>query len=232
MQHALLEARDLSRVYPGGVPVVAVDHLDFAIAQGDFMAIVGQSGSGKSTLMNLLGLLDTPTGGSLRYLGEETAHWNSKKRSAFRNQAIGFVFQAHLLLPEFTALENVLIPRRIAGERSDAKDTAEATELLSRIGLSDRLHFKPANLSGGQRQRVAIARALMNRPRIVFADEPTGALDHQTSDAVYELLRELHQSHGTTFVIVTHERELAARCDRVMTLMDGKITSDTRGISP
>lgn len=178
--------------------------------QGEFLSIIGPSGSGKSTLMNALGLLDAPSSGELLYHGEDAARWSEKRRAQFRNREIGFVFQAHMLLPEFTALENAVMPLRIAGA-CDARAMEWARSLLGRIGLGDRLHHRPSELSGGQNQRVAIARALMNRPRIVFADEPTGALDFQTSQDVYRLLREINREDRVAFVIVTHEQALSEK---------------------
>jgi lipoprotein-releasing system ATP-binding protein len=221
----LLQAERLTKVYGDIQPVYALKEVNLTITQGEFVSIIGPSGSGKSTLMNVLGLLDTPTSGSLKYLGQETAQWDENQKSLFRNREMGFIFQAHMLLPEFTALENVLIPLRI-GNNLNAKTIAHAQTLLSRIGLADRMAHKPGQLSGGQNQRVAIARALVNSPKIVFADEPTGALDSQTSLAVYELMREIHQDERVTFVIVTHEQALSQKTDRIISLLDGEIQRD------
>lgn len=227
----LLQTKDLSRIYGDVQPVYALRDINLTIRQGEFLAIIGPSGSGKSTLMNVLGLLDQPTSGSLQYMGEETSRWNEGRRSTFRNREMGFIFQAHMLLPEFTALENVLMPLRI-GNRFNEQTIAHAKELLSRIGLGERMDHKPGQLSGGQNQRVAIARALVNKPKIVFADEPTGALDSQTSLAVYELMREIHQHEQVTFVIVTHERAFADKTDRIISLLDGRIQSDQQQVRP
>lgn len=226
-QELLLETDQLTKVYPGIEPVYAVRDINLKIMQGEFISIIGPSGSGKSTLMNLLGLLDRPTEGSLRYIGQETLTWKEHEKSHFRNKEIGFIFQAHLLLPEFTALENLMIPARIGGTYNK-KILERGKELLSRIGLEERMNFLPTSLSGGQNQRVAIARALINNPRIVFADEPTGALDHKTGMAVYDLMREIHLEDQVTFIIVTHERTLAERSDRVISILDGAIQSDDR----
>lgn len=226
-ENPLLKTENLTKVYPGVQPVYAVRDITLSIQEGEFISIVGPSGSGKSTLMNLLGLLDRPTSGQVLYYGENTALWTEGQKSVFRNTTIGFIFQAHMLLPEFTALENVLMPARI-GQSADVIAVQRATRLLEQIGLGDRLNFRPSELSGGQSQRVAIARALVNNPRIVFADEPTGALDSQTGLAVYELMREINREDKVTFVIVTHEQLFADRTDRVVHLLDGQVKLDER----
>lgn len=225
----LLQTENLTKVYGDVQPVYALKGIKLTIQQGEFLSIIGPSGSGKSTLMNVLGLLDKPSGGSLKYLGEEAGQWSEGRKSRFRNQEMGFIFQAHMLLPEFTALENVLMPLRI-GKGLNDKTIAKAKELLNRIGLGERMHHRPGQLSGGQNQRVAIARALVNTPKIVFADEPTGALDSQTSVAVYELLREIHQDEQVTFVIVTHEQALSQKTDRIISILDGTIQEDRSNI--
>ncbi|MEB3244470.1 MAG: ABC transporter ATP-binding protein [Vampirovibrionales bacterium] len=224
-EQLLFQAEGLQKVYGQIEPVYALKEVSFSIQQGEFLSIIGPSGSGKSTLMNMMGLLDTPTRGIMRYFGEDTVHWSERQRSRFRNRQMGFIFQAHMLMPEFTALENVLMPLHI-GKTYTPAARAHAKTLLERIGLGDRMHHKPFELSGGQNQRVAIARALVNKPKIVFADEPTGALDSQTSLAVYELMREIHQSDRVTFVIVTHEQALSEKTDRIISLLDGQIVSD------
>lgn len=226
----LLETSNLTKIYGDVQPVYALRGINLQVRQGEFLSIIGPSGSGKSTLMNVLGLLDKPTGGSLKYLGQETAQWDEGKKSNFRNLEMGFIFQAHMLLPEFTALENVLIPLRV-GNTLTPDSVARAKDLLTRIGLGDRMAHRPGQLSGGQNQRVAIARALVNNPKIVFADEPTGALDSQTSVAVYELMREIHKSNQVTFVIVTHEQALSQKTDRIISLLDGEIQEDRPNIS-
>ncbi len=223
----VIQTTNLTRVYPGAQPVTALDDVSLTIESGEFLSIIGPSGSGKSTLMNVLGLLDTATSGQLLYKGQDVTHWNHKQKALFRNEEIGFIFQAHMLMTEFTALENILMPVRI-GKRFSPEQITKAEKLLERIGLAGRTHHKPSELSGGQNQRVAIARALMNTPSVVFADEPTGALDYQTSNEVYELLREIGHADGVTFVIVTHEQNLSAKTDRVISLLDGKLASDER----
>lgn len=228
----LLETRALQKVFQGVEPVEAVAPLDLTITQGELVSVVGPSGSGKSTLMNLLGLLDSPTAGELLYEGLPTHTWNEGQKARYRNEAMGFIFQAHLLLPDFTALENVLIPAKLLHKGEAPKASVEyARELLSRIGLEQRLHFRPNQLSGGQNQRVAIARALINKPRIVFADEPTGALDSATSQQVMNLVRQLHGEEHITFVIVTHEKALAAQTERQIQIKDGVVIADERQVA-
>ncbi|MGE0200760.1 MAG: ABC transporter ATP-binding protein [Candidatus Melainabacteria bacterium] len=223
----LLQTEQLTKVYEGIQPVYAIRDITLTIEHGEFLSVIGPSGSGKSTLMHILGLLDTPTSGRLVYKGQDAARWDARQKALFRNQSIGFIFQAHMLMPEFTALENVLMPTRIAQTYSPQM-VDKAKSLLEQIGLADRIDFRPTELSGGQNQRVAIARALMNTPAVVFADEPTGALDSKTSVAVYELLRKMNRTEDVAFVIVTHEQALADKTDRKITLLDGHIQSDER----
>lgn len=227
-ERPLVEAVGLTRVYgEGETATVAVDAATFAITEGEFLALIGQSGSGKSTLLNMLGLLDTPTSGTLRYQGDDVSGLPKADRARLRNQLIGFVFQFHHLLPEFTVLENVLMPALVAGARpSEVRERAiETLALLGIVGLED----KNANqLSGGQKQRVAIARALLNRPAIVLADEPTGNLDTTNTEAVYDLFRAINRELGTAFLIVTHDRSVAQRTDRILEIRDGKIVGDVR----
>ena len=174
--------------------------------------------------MNVLGLLDKPTSGRLYYLGNETSKWNEKQKAIFRNKEIGFIFQAHLLLPEFTALENVLMPAYIARQINNSLEK-RAKEILTIVGLGDKFNVKPTNLSGGQNQRIAIARALMNQPSVVFADEPTGALDQKTGNDIYNLFRKINAEENMTFIIVTHERNFAQKADRIIEIVDGKIVN-------
>lgn len=224
MPDDLIRLENINRIYQGVQPVYALKDINLTIDKGEFISIVGPSGSGKSTLMNLLGLLDKPTSGNLYYLGQETSKWTDSVKAQFRNKEIGFIFQAHLLLPEFTALENVLMPAYIA--RNISKDKRNyAKEILDSVGLSDKLYSKPAQLSGGQNQRVAIARALMNKPSVVYADEPTGALDQKTANDIYNLFRKINEDSGMTFVIVTHERNLAQKADRLIQIIDGSIVN-------
>jgi len=194
------------------------------IDRGEIVSIVGPSGAGKTTLLQILGTLDQPDGGSVTVDGIDVTRLNGKQLSDFRNQHLGFVFQFHQLLPEFTALENVMIPAYIAGT-SQKKAKERATELLHYLGLADRAQHKPNTLSGGEKQRVAVARALMNRPAVVLADEPSGSLDSQNKQELHQLFFRLRQETGQTFVIVTHDEELASQTDRTIHLRDGQIVN-------
>jgi lipoprotein-releasing system ATP-binding protein len=228
MADALIVANGLGRTYAGAVPTVALEDVSFQMEAGEFAAIVGRSGSGKSTLLNLIGLLDTPTHGALVLSGRDVSRIGGVERASLRNELIGFVFQYHHLLPEFSVRENVAMPALIAGNRLDAELASRVDETLEVLGLGG-LGGKGANdLSGGQKQRVAIGRALMNRPPLVLADEPTGNLDTESTDAVYELFRKVNREWGTAFLIVTHDQEIASMTDRILEIADGHLKQDVR----
>ncbi|MDK2826204.1 MAG: lipoprotein-releasing system ATP-binding protein [Methanolobus sp.] len=222
----IIRARGLSKVYLNGVEVHALDNVDLDIKKGEFLSITGPSGSGKSTLLHMIGILDTPTSGSITIDGRVVTDMSEKERSKVRNEVLGFIFQYHHLMPDFNALENVMMPLLIGGmKRSDAKKIA--AKLLEDVGLGDRMDHLPNQLSGGQAQRVAIARALANNPGIVIGDEPTGNLDTKSSDRIYELLRQLNRDRGQTFILVTHDEEMARKTDRIVRIVDGRIASDS-----
>ncbi|MDH0729273.1 lipoprotein-releasing ABC transporter ATP-binding protein LolD [Pseudomonas sichuanensis] len=222
---AVLSCRNLGKSYDEGPESVQVlSGLNLELHPGERVAIVGSSGSGKSTLLNLLGGLDTPTQGSVWLAGEELSALGERARGLLRNRALGFVYQFHHLLAEFTALENACMPLLIGKTPiAEARERAEA--LLKRVGLGHRLNHKPAELSGGERQRVAIARALVNRPGLVMLDEPTGNLDHHTALGIQELMRELSTQSQTAFLVVTHDLNLARQMDRVLSLEDGRLVA-------
>jgi lipoprotein-releasing system ATP-binding protein len=222
---AVLSCRNLGKSYDEGPQsVVVLQDLQLELHPGERVAIVGSSGSGKSTLLNMLGGLDTPSTGSVWLAGEELSALNEKQRGLLRNRALGFVYQFHHLLPEFTALENVCMPLLI-GRMPISEARQRATALLERVGLGHRLAHKPSELSGGERQRVAIARALVNKPGLVLLDEPTGNLDHHTAQGIQDLMKELSSSSQTAFLVVTHDMELAQQMDRILRLEDGKLVA-------
>ncbi|MEN9744180.1 MAG: hypothetical protein RL640_18 [Bacteroidota bacterium] len=214
----MLTAKHIHKSF-GSLPVLR--GVDMEIAQGEIVSIVGSSGAGKTTLLHILGTLESAEKGELYFEGEALHRFNSKQLSNFRNQKIGFVFQFHHLLPEFTAVENVSIPGWIAG-KSNKQVLQDATELLDRLGLSNKLYSKPHELSGGEQQRVAVARSLINKPGIVFADEPTGNLDSANAKSLHQLFQQLRDEMQQTFVIVTHNEELAALSNRILHLKDGR----------
>ena len=209
------------------LPVTLVKDASVDIRTHEFTAIKGPSGSGKSSLLYLLGLLDTPTSGRIFIDNIDITDYSPRQLAQIRLEQMGFVFQFHFLLPEFTALENVTMPMRRLGKYKDAAIIARATERLDRLGLSDHIHKLPSQLSGGQRQRVAIARALANDPRMIFADEPTGNLDSESSKTVQNILKTLAHEDGCAVVAVTHDPEFAKNCDRVITIIDGRIADET-----
>lgn len=220
--------RDLVKDFGSGeLRTRVLKGLTLDLKKGEFVALLGPSGSGKSTLLSILGTLLAPTSGRLEMLGVNLTDCDERQLTEFRNRHLGFVFQFPHLLPDFTAMENVLFPAA-ATAGSETRQTRErAMELLRRVGLADRVHFRPPKLSGGQKQRVAIARALMNEPSLVLADEPTGNLDRQAADEVLELLRDMNRAGQTTFLVSTHDPRVAAFCDRRITVIDGRLENET-----
>ena len=226
MDELLIKGENLIKEYGGVVKTRALNGVDLKIGNQEFSCIIGPSGCGKSTLLNLLGALDRPDGGSLQFRGIELSAMSENELAAFRNKSIGFVFQFHHLLPEFNALENVLLPSWIETGRVNQNRQKRAIELLELVGLEGKIKNPANNLSGGQQQRVSIARALINSPELVLADEPTGNLDSESTEQVYELLRMISREMGTAFLIVTHDRNIAQKCDRIIEMKDGRIISD------
>jgi lipoprotein-releasing system ATP-binding protein len=222
----ILDLRNIRKRYNSGTPVeTEVLHgIDMALGQAEFVSLTGPSGSGKSTLLNIIGLLERPTTGELTIAGQRADQLDDAALTRLRGRTIGFVFQFHHLLPAFTALENVMLPSIIEHGQATPEAEAFGLELLDRVGLKGAEHKQPAELSGGMQQRVAIARALALQPRLILADEPTGNLDTVTADEVFALLREFNHDHGSACLIVTHDPRLAARCDRQVVLVDGRLT--------
>jgi putative ABC transport system ATP-binding protein len=222
----MLEARDLSKTYTSdGVDYQALKAVDLSIGQGDCLAIVGKSGSGKSTLMHLLACLDAPTSGSVLLDGNDTSSLSERSKNTLRNEKFGFVFQQFFLNGRDTVLENVSLPLRIRGA-SASKISSDVTNALKAVGLDDKIHKKAKDLSGGEKQRVCIARAIVGGPRVIFADEPTGNLDSATGSSVEQMLFDLNRDNGITLVVVTHDSDLASRCDRVIEMKDGRIVAE------
>ena len=222
----IIQIKNLTKIFGDGVEIKALDGVDLNIERGEFLAIIGPSGSGKSTLLNQIGILDTPTSGTILLNGIDVTEMSDKQRSRTRNKELGFIFQYHHLLPDFNALENVMMPLLISGVKS-SKAREIARRVLDEVGLGDRMDHRPNQLSGGQNQRVAIARALVNKPSIVIGDEPTGNLDSKASEKIYELLRKLNREHNQTFILVTHDEHMAAKTDRIIRLVDGRIAENS-----
>jgi lipoprotein-releasing system ATP-binding protein len=224
----MIDLSGINKSYGTAIKTHVLKNISLSIEKGELCAIIGQSGSGKSTLLNILGLLDVANSGTFLYENQDTGKMSDDQRAHFRNSVFGFIFQFHHLLPEFTALENVLIPWQIANGSITLKAKEHAKELLERAGVSKEMNNRSTNLSGGQQQRVAIARALINNPQVVFADEPTGNLDSDTAQTIFELMKEINRTLGSAFIVVSHDRHLAAECSRVIEIADGVIKDDIR----
>lgn len=222
----IMELKDITKIYGTKIKTQVLFGINLAFEQGSFNSIIGQSGSGKSTLLNILGSLDRPTSGDIIINGKNTKNMSNTELSLLRNESLGFIFQFHYLLPEFTALENVLMPYRISKKPITEETIKYANELLDIVGLTKVKNNLAINMSGGQQQRVAIARSLMNNPKIILADEPTGNLDSDSTEQVYELLRKINYQFGTTFIIITHDRHIAEKADRIIEIKDGRINLD------
>lgn len=218
--YKMIEARNIHRKFDA---LEVLKGVDLKVNKGEIVSIVGPSGAGKTTLLQILGTLDEPDAGSVLVEGVDLVTMSEKDKALFRNRQLGFIFQFHQLLPEFTALENVMIPALMNG-KEEGEASRKAIELLAYLQLSDRLEHKPSELSGGEKQRVAVARALINEPQIILADEPSGSLDSKNKDELHRLLFELRDKFGLTIIIVTHDKELAALSDRVIKMMDGKVS--------
>ncbi|MCV2231852.1 ABC transporter ATP-binding protein [Paracholeplasma manati] len=226
MLNTVMELKGITKVYGEKIKTQVLFGVDLQFYEGSFNAIIGQSGSGKSTLMNILGTLDNPTDGEIFINGQNTKSMKANEISFLRNQNIGFIFQFHYLLPEFTALENVLMPYKISKQKITPEILDRANELLDFVGLKKVKNNLAKNMSGGQQQRVAIARSLINNPKIILADEPTGNLDSDSTEQVYTLLREINAKYKTTFIIITHDRKIAEKADRIIEIKDGRINID------
>jgi len=227
----LVALEAITKYYGEEVRQRALSDIEFELERGEFVALIGPSGSGKSTLLNLLGLLDRPSSGRVLLDGVDTTALSEHELTAQRGKMLGFIFQFHHLLPAFTALENVLLPAWGQSGFPSRTARARATELLGRVGLAERLNRRTNQLSGGEQQRVAVARALVHSPPLVLADEPTGNLDTESSNQVFELMRRFNVERGTTFLVVTHDPRIAGRCDRVLEIVDGRLQSDRRSSS-
>jgi lipoprotein-releasing system ATP-binding protein len=228
----VMEARQVTRILQGEIPTTLIDGVDFAVRSGEFVAVTGPSGSGKSSLLYMLGLLDRPTRGEVRIAGASTQALSENARADLRLGSLGFVFQFHFLLPEFTITENVALPMRALGKLSNRAIIARAGDLLASFGLGDHLHKTPDQMSGGQRQRVAVARSLANDPPVILADEPTGSLDSVSTAQVFGILRDLVAVHGKSVIAVTHDLNLAAQMHRRIHIVDGRVEKDEHVTTP
>jgi lipoprotein-releasing system ATP-binding protein len=224
----ILELKNVNKIYGTTVKNQVLTDINVSFEKGTFNSIIGQSGSGKTTLMNIMGTLDTPTSGQVMLAGTDTTKASKDKLAEIRNKSVGFVFQFHYLLPEFTALENVLMPYRIGRGKVTKEIIEKAKEYLIMVGLEKVINNNATKMSGGQQQRTAIARAILNEPDIILADEPTGNLDSDSTETVYNLLRGINEKLGTTFIIITHDRKIAEKADRIIEITDGRISIDIR----
>lgn len=225
---SILQLKDINKVYGTTIKNQVLTDVNLSFEKGSFNSVIGQSGSGKSTLLNIIGTLDKPTSGEVIINGINTSKMTKNQLAVLRNQTMGFVFQFHYLLPEFTALENVLMPYRIGGGPITKEIRDKAIELMRIVGLEKVINNNATKMSGGQQQRTAVARALLNNPAIILADEPTGNLDSVSTENVYNLLREINEKFGTTFIVITHDRHIAEKADRIIEIADGKINLDIR----
>lgn len=227
MSKEILKLENVEKKYSGGVEELhIINDLTFSVEEGEFISILGRSGSGKSTLLNIMGLLDKVDGGKIFIDGQEVDRLSEEERDRIKNQMIGFVFQFHYLLPEFTALENVMLPALLNNFSERAKVEKRAKELLDKVGLSARENHKPSQLSGGEKQRVAIARALINSPKILLADEPTGNLDEETSEMIFKILKDINKNEKQTIIVVTHSKDLAEISDKQLYLKKGILVEE------
>jgi len=224
----ILQLNNINKIYGTTIQTQVLFDIDLAFEAGSFNSIIGQSGSGKSTLMNIMGTLDRPSKGIIKINNTDVSTLKSKELALLRNQTIGFIFQFHYLLPEFTAIQNILLPARIKNKQVSPETLAWAEELIEITGLSKVKNNPASKMSGGQQQRTAIARALINKPKIILADEPTGNLDSDTAEQIYALMREINQKYKTTFIIITHDQNIAQKTDRIVEIKDGKIQADLR----
>ncbi len=224
----ILELTKINKIYGSEIKTQVLYDINLSFAEHSFNSIIGQSGSGKSTLLNIMGTLDKPTSGQIQIGGENVAKMKEKQLAKIRNDWMGFVFQFHYLLPEFTALENVLIPHEIKNGKADKEAVDKAKEYLKLVGLEQVMNNPATKMSGGQQQRTAIARAMINSPKIILADEPTGNLDSDSTEIIYDVLRNINEKYGTTFVIITHDKRIAEKADRIIEMKDGRINMDIK----
>jgi lipoprotein-releasing system ATP-binding protein len=222
----ILELKKITKYYGKKIKTQVLFGMDLEIKKGSFNSIIGQSGSGKSTLLNIIGTLDNASEGDVIINGKNIKNFNKKQLASLRNETMGFIFQFHYLLPEFTVLENILIPYRIQNKKVNKEILGKAEELIELVGLTNVKNNLATNLSGGQQQRTAIARALINQPKLILADEPTGNLDSDTTDQIYDLMRDINKKYATTFIVITHDQSVAEKTDRIIEIKDGKIIMD------